>query len=111
MDLEQNKLKYIVDSKSTIQEAWSIININDHRSVIVVDGNKVVGTLSDGDIRKAMLSKRLISTPVWEVMNTNFKFIIDKKMKEGLKVLEKEDYIFLLPVVDEEMALIDIIAK
>ena len=111
MNLDQNKLKYIVDSKSTIEDAWSVININDHRSVIVVDGDKVVGTLSDGDIRKAMLSKRLFSTPVWEVMNTSFKFITGEKKKEGLKVLEKEDYIFLLPVVDEEMALIDIIVK
>ena len=110
MDLEQNKLKYIVDSKSTIQEAWSIININDHRSVIVVDGNKVVGTLSDGDIRKAMLSKRLLSAPVWEVMNTIFMYITGDNRKEGLKVLERND-IFLLPVVDDEMDLIDIIAK
>ena len=110
MDLEQNKLKYIVDSKSTIEEAWSVININDHRSVIVVDGNKVVGTLSDGDIRKAMLSKRLFSTPIWEVMNTNFKYITGEKKKEGLNILEKKN-IFLLPVVDDEMTLIDIIAK
>ena len=110
MNLDQNKLKYIVDSKSTIEDAWSVININDHRSVIVVDGNKVVGTLSDGDIRKAMLSKRLISTPVWEVMNTNFKYITAEKKKEELKILE-EKYIFLLPVVDDEMTLIDIIAR
>ena len=110
MNLDQNKLKYIVCSKSTIEEAWSVININDHRSVIVLEGNKVVGTLSDGDIRKAMLSKRLFSTPVWEVMNTNFMYITGEKKKEGLNILEKKN-IFLLPVVDDEMTLIDIIAK
>ena len=110
MNLDQNKLKYIVDSKSTIEDAWSVININDHRSVIVVDGVKVVGTLSDGDLRQAILSKRIFSTPVWEVMNTNFMYITGKEKKEGLTVLEKED-IFLLPVVDDEMTLIDIIAK
>ena len=110
MDLEQNKLKYIVDSKSTIEDAWSVININDHRSVIVVDGVKVVGTLSDGDLRQAILSKRIFSTPVWEVMNTNFIYITGEKKKEGLNILEKKN-IFLLPVVDDEMTLIDIIAK
>ena len=110
MNLDQNKLKYIVDSKSTIEDAWSVININDHRSVIVVDGDKVVGTLSDGDLRQAILSKRLFSTPVWEVMNTNFKYITGEKKKEGLNILEKKN-IFLLPVVDDEMTLIDIIAK
>jgi CBS domain-containing protein len=110
MNLDQNKLKYIVDSKSTIEDAWSVININDHRSVIVVDGDKVVGTLSDGDLRQAILSKRIFSTPVWEVMNTNFKYITGEKKKEGLNILEKKN-IFLLPVVDDEMTLIDIIAK
>lgn len=110
MNLDQNKLKYIVDSKSTIEDAWSVININDHRSVIVVDGDKVVGTLSDGDLRQAVLSKRLFSTPVWEVMNTNFMYITGEKKKEGLNILEKKN-IFLLPVVDDEMTLIDIIAK
>jgi len=110
MNLDQNKLKYIVDSKSTIEDAWSVININDHRSVIVVDGDKVVGTLSDGDLRQAVLSKRLFSTPVWEVMNTSFMYITGEKKKEGLNILEKKD-IFLLPVVDDEMTLIDIIAK
>ena len=110
MNIDQNKLKYIVDSKSTIEDAWSVININDHRSVIVVDGVKVVGTLSDGDLRQAILSKRIFSTPVWEVMNTNFKYITGEKKKEGLNILEKKN-IFLLPVVDDEMTLIDIIAK
>ena len=110
MNLDQNKLKYIVDSKSTIEDAWSVININDHRSVIVVDGDKVVGTLSDGDLRQAILSKRLSSTPIWEVMNTNFMYITGEKKKEGLNILEKKN-IFLLPVVDDEMTLIDIIAK
>ena len=110
MNLDQNKLKYIVDSKSTIEDAWSVININDHRSVIVVDGVKVVGTLSDGDLRQAILSKRIFSTPVWEVMNTNFMYITGEKKKEGLNILEKKN-IFLLPVVDDEMTLIDIIAK
>ena len=110
MNLDQNKLKYIVDSKSTIEDAWSVININDHRSVIVVDGDKVVGTLSDGDLRQAILSKRIFSTPVWEVMNTNFIYITGEKKEEGLNILEKKN-IFLLPVVDDEMTLIDIIAK
>ncbi len=110
MNLDQNKLKYIVDSKSTIEDAWRVLHINDHRSVLVVDGDKVVGTLSDGDLRQAILSKRLFSTPVWEVMNTNFMYISGEKKKEGLNILEKKN-IFLLPVVDDEMTLIDIIAK
>ena len=93
MNLDQNKLKYIVDSKSTIEDAWSVININDHRSVIVVDGDKVVGTLSDGDLRQAILSKRLFSTPVWEVMNTNFMYISGEKKEGRIKHFREKEYL------------------
>ena len=61
MALDKEKIKYIVGSDSTIEEAWSIIENNQHRSVIVIENEKVVGTLSDGDLRKAMLSRRLLS--------------------------------------------------
>ena len=58
---DSRKLKYITESDSTIEEAWTKIEVNMHRSVIIVDNGKVVGTLSDGDLRKAMLARRLLA--------------------------------------------------
>lgn len=104
---EIKKEKYLVDINSTIEDAWSKIELNLHRSVIVTEGNKVVGTISDGDLRKAMLSRRLLITPVKEVMNTNFIAITESKRAEaGIISLKKN--IFLIPIVDDNMNLIDI---
>jgi len=110
MKLSKDKLKYIISHLSTIEEAWSVIEINDHRSVIVLDGEKVVGTLSDGDIRKAMLVRRLLSTPVHEVMNINFVCITTDQREEVEKIFKKKD-IFLLPIVDDKLNLLDIVVK
>jgi len=110
MTIVHEKLKYIVSSNSTIEEAWSIIEDNKHRSVIVVANEKVVGTLSDGDIRKAMLAKRLLSTPVREVMNLNFTSVTEDRIADA-EQLFREKNIFLIPVVDKDMKLIDIIVK
>ena len=40
--------------------------------IVVDDRDVAVGTLSDGDARKAILDRRLLSTPVRSVMNMNF---------------------------------------
>jgi len=66
--------EFVIAADASIETALAAIEANSHRSVIVVDaGGTVVGTLSDGDIRKALLNHRLLSTPVREVMNLNFR--------------------------------------
>lgn len=110
MLLNAEKQKFIADVNSTIEEAWTKIENNQHRSVIIVDKGKVVGTLSDGDLRKTMLAHRLLSAPVKEAMNTNFVALKENEIDEAVKIFEERD-IFLIPVIGREMKLLDIIAK
>lgn len=110
MEIAAEKQKYMASADSTVEEAWSIIEMNSQRSVIVVEGSKVVGTLSDGDIRKAMLLKRLLITPVREVMNLSFVSIKENEKKNAGNIFRKKN-IFLLPVVDAEMNLLDILVR
>ena len=108
MDVE--KLKYTASVNSTIEEVWSIIEENHRRSVIILDDQKVVGTVSDGDLRKTMLAKRLLSTPISEVMNVNYTVIRDEEREKAQELFLKKD-IFLIPVVDTNLCLIDIILR
>jgi CBS domain-containing protein len=95
---------------STLEQAWSKIEVNRQRSVIVVKGKKIVGTLSDGDIRKAIMSKRLLSTPIHEIMNTNFISLPLARKKEAVAIFKKMD-IFLLPVVSDNLQLLDVLVR
>ena len=108
MEMNAERAKYIASPIDTIEEAWTKIESNRHRSLIIVEHNKVVGTLSDGDLRKAILAKRLLSTPIREVMNLNFISIGEDERRLAKKILKERD-IFLLPVVDTSFNLIDII--
>lgn len=101
-------IKYLVGPEDTIEESWKKIEENHKRSVIVVDNNIVVGSLSDGDIRKAILSRRIISTPIKEIMNVNF-FSLTENNKEKAEKIFKEKNIFIIPIVDEKMHLRDLI--
>ena len=86
----------------------ALIEENRHRSVVVIDAaNVVVGTLSDGDARKAILDHRLLSTPVSQVMNTNFIAVGPNERGQAAALLEQA-HIFLVPVIDREGRLVDV---
>lgn len=93
---------YTVSEHDTIETAMALIEQNTHRSVIVVDARGVVvGTLSDGDIRKAVLDRRLLSTPVHQVMNTNCVTIRPEEEARAREIFARERHIVLIPLVDD----------
>ena len=103
------KRKYIVESTASLRDALALIEENRHRSLIVVsDKGAVIGTLSDGDARKALLKNHLLVTPVVDVMNTNF-ISLKKNERAKAKDIFDKARIFLIPVVDEKARLVDII--
>lgn len=103
-----DKNEYIINKDNTIYEALVKIEKNKHRSLIVVDdNNKVVGTLSDGDIRKGLINHILLEAPVNKVMNLNFKMVFQDQLEEISKIFQTYN-IFILPVVDSDMNLVDL---
>jgi CBS domain-containing protein len=100
---------YVVQEHETLEAAMLLIEENRHRSVIVLDGEKVVGTLSDGDIRKAILDRRLLTTPVEHVMNTNFVSLSPDERGRAEELFADEDF-FLIPIVDGDGKLLDVAA-
>ena len=103
---------YKILSQSTIYDALVKIEKNKHRSLIVVnDDNKVVGTLSDGDVRKGLINQILLDAPVHKVMNLNFKMLNESNNSEDLIKIFDNYNIFIIPIVDENIKLIDIKVK
>ena len=49
-----------------------------YKIAIVVDNKKVVGTITDGDIRRGLLKGKTLNSPIGEIMNKDFKFVTDK---------------------------------
>lgn len=104
-----DKKKYVLSSTASLGDALAVIEENRHRSLIVVsDKGTVVGTLSDGDARKALIKGHLMVTPVVDVMNTNF-IALSAMEKEKSKSIFADTHIFLIPVIDAKGRLIDVI--
>ena len=103
-----NVNEYIIDSNASIYEALVKIEKNKHRSLIVLDCHKkVIGTVSDGDIRKGLINRILLDASISKVMNLNFKKLINKQ-EIDLDTFFITNNIFILPVVDCEMNLLDL---
>lgn len=99
--------RFVVQTHETLEAAMLLIEENEHRSVIVADGEVVVGTLSDGDVRKAILDRRLLTTPVEQVMHTNFLSLTPDERERARGLLQGGDF-FLIPIVDDDGRLVDV---
>ncbi len=83
------------------------IERNHHRAVVVVEGERVVGTVTDGDIRRAFLHDVLPLAPVERIMQLNPLFTTSTDPAERHRRIVEEK-ITLLPVVTEDMELLDV---
>src|ERR1041385_7220260 len=63
----------LIDSSKSVKEALKIIDGNAQGTCFVVDGNKkLIGVVTDGDIRRALIDGKKLESNVKEVMQTKF---------------------------------------
>ena len=97
--------RYIIISTATILDALKALDGTSHdwQTLFVVDeAERMVGTLTDGDIRRGLIGGASLSTPVSEIMHTSFKFVRDGQYDAKLLREFREKQIFFIPVLDSE---------
>lgn len=104
--------KYIVRDNFSIKEALVSLNniAHDVLTLFVVDEtNRMVGTLSDGDIRRGLISGAQLLDEVSSIMHRDFKFI--KKSEYNVSMLRKfrDSKILYIPILDEDSHIVDIV--
>ena len=98
-------IKYTILDSSSIREALVALDGNTHdwQTLFVIDKDDcMVGTLTDGDIRRGLIRGAALEDAVSNVMHRNFKYIKDgdydaKKLKEL-----RSHNIFFIPVLNNE---------
>ncbi len=92
----------LVSASSSILEAVKTIDAGSLQIALVVDGNGVLlGTVTDGDVRRGLLRGVRLEEPVAEVMNRQPKTIHRSQGRdEALRMMRRLD-IHQLPVVDD----------
>ena len=102
---------FSVSSNVSTYHALKNIEANEYGTVIVTNDQKVVGTLSDGDIRKILLTHHMLTIPVKDVMNQNFISIFKGQIEEGEKIFSESFFIRLIPIVDSNGKLLGVFKR
>ena len=97
--------KYIIQDSATIKDALVSLDGNTHdgQTLFVIDAKaRMVGTLTDGDIRRGLINGVALDDSVSKAMHCNFKFIREgendaKRLKEF-----RERLIYFVPVLDTD---------
>ena len=104
---------HIVNQNITLLEALSVINSlpPDPLVLFVIDdNNRMVGTLTDGDSRRALITGASINDKAGKVMHRNFNYMRADDINNVLELRHQKELLMkLVPVLDEDKHIVDII--
>jgi len=105
--------KLTVSKNSTIYNAIKLINKNTIKTLLVVESNNIfVGTITDGDIRRALLKGINIKSNLNNIYKKKSKYFFKNKIKRSqLKNLFAKNNYDLIPVLNKKKEIIDILRK
>lgn len=103
--------EHLILSGSTVKQALGVLNdLSQDAILFVVDeNNKLIGSLTDGDVRRGLLNDFTVETKIDEIIQSNPRFI-RKGQYDIQKIIayREEDY-RVIPVLDENDVVINVI--
>ena len=107
--VKKNLNIYLVPTSITIRNAMQIIEKNSIKCLIVIDSNNtLLGTLTDGDIRRAILYGKNFDDKIESVFFKNPYFIYENNfVEEDIKKQFIENDYDIVPIVNQHNIVID----
>lgn len=103
---------FSISEHSTAQEALYKFEENDHGTLFVIDSdNRVLGSLTDGDIRKILLEKHMLLTPVSAIMNTGFTSVIQGDVLAAKNLFSHYFFLRAIPELDKNGKLVGVFLR
>lgn len=104
--------EFEISLTSTIKDALRQLNESTVKILFVVDDvMRVLGTITDGDIRRGILNGLTLDSGLSDVMRKNFRWIKNGSLKVDANKLMRSEGLQQLPVLDSFGRLIDIFVK
>ncbi|MBQ4057559.1 MAG: nucleotidyltransferase family protein [Lachnospiraceae bacterium] len=93
----------------TITEALKKIDENALGVLFIVDSDeRLIGALSDGDIRRWLIKTGDLKASVVQAMNNTPKYVLEKYEEDATRLLD-ENFITAIPVVDNQMHIVGVV--
>jgi dTDP-glucose pyrophosphorylase len=104
----KNFSKYIVRHNASIKLSISVIDANAAKVALIInDDNELAGIVTDGDIRRAILSNYSLDDPVSAIMTKDpLTLLSGATRSDALKVM-RESLVHHIPVINDDRNLVD----
>jgi len=98
-----------IQPNATIKEAMELLSETSEKVLLVIDEeNKMIGTLTDGDIRRHILKDQNLTGSINDVYRRNPIFVFQEELNvDELKKIFIEKSITLIPILDQNRKLVD----
>lgn len=101
----KNMKNFTISYEASIEEAIAALNSNGSQIVFVVKDKRVLGTVTDGDIRRAILKRLKLDSSVNKIMNKNFLFLLGNATEKEALLLMQKNTVRHVPLLDQEKKL------
>ena len=99
---------YLIHQNKSILDALNKLNLNFSNSSLILfvynDEKQIIGSITDGDIRRYLVKKQSLNELVKNICNKEFKYILDTSEYVNLEKFLKNG-ISILPVLNEDFTL------
>lgn len=93
----------LVRTGMTLEQAIHVLDKAALRIALIVNENdRLLGTLTDGDVRRALLKQLPLTTPVEKVMNSSPKTAEQSWTQSRIFALMEQHQLLQLPIIDNE---------
>ena len=104
-DVLIHKSKNLVEGLQRLNE---LRNLSRLILFVVDDNEKVVGSVTDGDIRRSIIAEQNLQKTLGEIANPDFKRLYQKDSYQSFEKFRKSD-IKILPILNQEGKMVDLI--
>lgn len=104
--------RYLISQYATIKDALVALNqiTSDTQTLLVLsDEEMLVGTLTDGDIRRGLIAGASLSDSVDSVMRRDFKYILESEFDVAHLKAFRDGQILFIPVLDNNHHIVEVI--
>lgn len=110
--IEKSHYLPIVSTTATVMRAVAVLDSSRLKIVLVVDDEgRLVGSVTDGDVRRGFLTGRTLQSPISEVMNAKPLSLSEGEAPSTILAMTRERGVKVIPIVDRERRPIRIVSE
>ena len=99
-----------VTPSTPVKEAMNIINDGGAQIALVVDEKqRLIGTLTDGDIRRALLKGDTLQTPIEKIVNRNYRSGLVGDDQNMILKMMREEVLRQIPILDDQGKVVELL--